>query len=647
MNDMMGMFGGGGGGNIIRMGGQSGGSSTLNQASTGSGITTSGQAGFNYRDSWGKNIEINGSYFYNHAQTENFRKSYRQTFLTDSTLITDDRGNTLSRNDNQRLNLNIIFTIDSFNSVIYNPNLSFQHGFNNADDSTLYSYNTHGVQQMLNESHSINQSIGDAYNWTNNLIWRRKFRKSGRTLAITFNNTLNNSGRDYYSLIDARLNPRNYYTNSKGNADNYSTGLSYTEPLAVNKILEFNYNYSKNNNESNRETFDYDNFSGKYDVLNDTLTNHFKNYNESQRVGTNFRIIQKKYNFQLGISAQETLLQSDNLSKGNVVLEQRYINLYPTASFNYQFARSRSLRFRYTGRTNQPSITQLQDVTDISNYPYLSRGNPALKQEYSNNFSLFYNYFDVVKFRNVFALISFSNTYNKIGNSVTINRDGTQLTLPVNLNGYYNLNGNFNLGIPIQKMKGGNFNTTTRISLSNTPSLYNQVFNYTKNLNAGEDLRLNYNYKEKLDMGIMASLNYNSVHYTSQTNQNQSYYTHNYTADITWTMPKNFILATDFDYVFNTGRISGYNQNYAIWNASIARELFKSNRGELKAYVFDILEQNVSVTRTVGTNYIEDVQNSVLKRFFMLSFIYRINRMGGKQMPGMNRGMRGMRRMGE
>ena len=261
MNDMMGMFngnGGGQGGNIIRMGGQAGGmSSGLNQGTTGSGITTSSQAGLNYRDTWSKFFEVNGSYFYNHAQTENFRKTYRQTFLSDSTFITNDQGHTLSRNDNQRLNLNMIFTIDSFNSIIYNPNLSFQHGVNNSSDSTLYSYNVHGVSNTFNESRTNNESAGNMYNWQNNLIWRRKFRKAGRTLSVTFNNTLSNSGRDSYSDINARINPRNYYTNSVGNTDNYSTGFSYTEPLALNKILEFNYTYSKNNNESDKESFDY------------------------------------------------------------------------------------------------------------------------------------------------------------------------------------------------------------------------------------------------------------------------------------------------------------------------------------------------------------------------------------------------------
>src|SRR5204863_8264153 len=96
------------------------------------------------------------------------------------------------------------------------------------------------------------------------------------------------------------------------------------------------------------------------------------------------------------------------------------------------------------------------------------------KQEFSNNFTLSYNFFDIVKFRNMFAFVSFSNTYNRIANGVYIDPvKGTQLTSPVNLNGYYMLNGNFNIGLPIKKMKRETFNTTTRVMLSRDPSLNN------------------------------------------------------------------------------------------------------------------------------------------------------------------------------
>lgn len=422
--------------------------------------------------------------------------------------------------------------------------------------------------------------------------------------------------------------------------------MSYTEPLARDKILELNYSHNNNRSGSDRKTHDFTN--GKYTMI-DSLRNDFENRNEWDRLGTNFRVVKKNYNYQLGFAVQQTSLESDNLSK-KTTIRQKFTNLFPTASFNYQFARSRSLRFNYRGNTRQPGTTQLQNVIDSSNYRNLYEGNPALKQEFTNNFSLSYNFFDIVKFRNLFAYLTFSNTKNKITNFTAQKPGGVQYTRPVNLDGAFNLNGTFNLGFPIRRMQGGNFNTNTRIAYNRDVnmlydvSMSDTVKNFTNNLNVGEDLRLNYNFKEKLDVGIGVSVNYNSVKYTVQSSRNTSYYTHSYSADLSYTLPAGFILATDFDYTLNTGRSDGFNRNYAIWNGSLAKEVFKNKRGEVKLSVFDILEQNQSIVREIGSNYIEDVQNSVLNRFFMLTFTYKLNRMGGRAMPAMmERATKGLR----
>ncbi|HEY1020852.1 MAG TPA: outer membrane beta-barrel protein, partial [Flavisolibacter sp.] len=250
---------------------------------------------------------------------------------------------------------------------------------------------------------------------------------------------------------------------------------------------------------------------------------------------------------------------------------------------------------------------------------------------------------DVMKFRNFFAFITYSATQNRIANAIEYLPGGVQVSRPENVSGVYNVSGNFNMGFPIRKLQGGNFNFNTRIGYNQDVNLINNTKNYNRNLSVTENLRLNYNFKETLDMGISASVTYNQVRNTVQKANNTNYFTHVYSADITYTLPMNFIIATDVDYTFNTGLASGYNQNYTIWNASIAKEVFKSRRGEIKAYVFDLLNQNTSVYRTVNDNYIQDVQNMTLKRYFMLSFSYKINRMGGRSMPVMQGSSRGMR----
>jgi hypothetical protein len=661
---MIGAFGsggmggfGGGGMNIVKAGGGGGGNfGGLNLGTTGSGVTKSSQMGINYRDTWSKYFDVNGSYFFNHVNTDNDRSSYRTTLTADSTLFTDDRAISKAENDNHRINFNMIYTIDSFNSIIYNPNLSYQKSYNTYSIDSFYTDALKdGNRYRTNESRSAKMSDGDGYNWTNNLIWRRKFRRPGRTFSLNLTNTLSESQRNAYSLLSAKYytdagakwkdSTANNLNKTESGTNNYAVNLSYTEPLSRDKILEVNYNHSNNSSNSDRELFDYNAAHDKFDLLNERLSNNFESQNVYDKLGANFRVVKKKYNYQLGLSVQQANLENNNLSKSTNI-SHTFVNLLPTASFNYQFARSRSFRFNYRGTTRMPNVTQLQDVEDVTNYPYITRGNPSLKQEFNHNISLSYNFFDIIKFRNLFAFLTFTSTENKIANYIEQLQGGlAQRSTPVNISGgIYSINGNFNLGFPIKQLKGGNFNTNTRIGYNRDANFVDRVKNFTKTITAGEDLRLSYFWKEKLDLGVNAGLTYNSVQYSVQARNNTSYFTHSYSLDATYNFPSGFIISSDFDYTFNTGRTNGYNRNYAMWNGSIAQEVLKSKRGEIKLSVYDILNQNVSITRNTGANYIEDVQSSVLNRFFMLTFTYKLSRMGGRTMPAiMERATKGLR----
>ncbi len=90
--------------------------------------------------------------------------------------------------------------------------------------------------------------------------------------------------------------------------------------------------------------------------------------------------------------------------------------------------------------------------------------------------------------------------------------------------------------------------------------------------------------------------------------------------------------------------------------ASLCRYLKKKN-GEIKFSVYDLLNQNQNISRSVGDNYIQDTRTVVLKRYFMLTFMYNLNRAGDNReqrpsgMPGnmprnIERQMRNMERTG-
>ncbi|MEI9957824.1 MAG: outer membrane beta-barrel protein [Ferruginibacter sp.] len=82
-----------------------------------------------------------------------------------------------------------------------------------------------------------------------------------------------------------------------------------------------------------------------------------------------------KYNFQIGTGIQTSQLDNRSIrgiyqtnGKDSVIrTKQSYANLFPTANFTYNFSKRTNLIFHYRGRTNQPTVTQLQDVPDLTN----------------------------------------------------------------------------------------------------------------------------------------------------------------------------------------------------------------------------------------------------------------------------------------
>ena len=608
----------------------------------GPGLTDSKGGGINYADHWGK-VDFQGSYLFTQSINDLLQNTFRQNYFPGDSLSTTFLDHaSRNKNKNHRVNGRWEYGLDSLTSVLYIINLNLQRSDSRYfDTSSVYSDAINDYLAIT--SNTANTTERDGINYSGELLLRRKFAKVGRTLTLGWRNGFfesegegfNRSPFTYFKpdgdIFFSRL--QDYVSGHATRTNNNNVSLTYTEPVSKQSFFEFNYSYSHNKNTSDKRTYDYNSFTDKYDQLNLLLTNYFENANRINRFGVNYREQQKKYNFQLGAAVQSSILLNRSiqaLTNKDTTIRQRFIDFFPTALINFTKNRAKTFQLNYRGRTVTPSAAQLQDVPDVTNPLHIRIGNPLLKQEFNHSLSLNYNTFQLLKFRFFAVNLTYNRTSNKISNSIDSIDRATTITMPVNRNGNYGLSGFMTIGFPIKKLSGSQFNSMTMVSQHRNVSLLYKQRNYTTTLLVSQNFNFNYNYK-KIDAGLSAGLSYNRTRYELQPDLNNNFFTQTYSADLAYDIFKNGLLGTDIDVMINTGRSDGFNQTIPMWNMFAAFQFLKKKNAELKFTVYDILNQNKSVNRYTGENYLTDTRSNVLRRFFMISFSYSLNSMGGKQ----------------
>ncbi|HEY6899925.1 MAG TPA: outer membrane beta-barrel protein, partial [Puia sp.] len=480
--DIFGNGGGrGGGGGGRGGGGGGGGGAAFSGGQSSTGVTSIWAGGANYRNAFGPKTDFYGSYFYNntHVSTNSADSSItpisKEGAPTDSANIKHGNSSSISRTENHRVFLNLEQRFDSNNSLIFRPNITFQHSNPNGYSSSQTIDNIHGQPINTSVGRTSSENSGFAINSTN-LQFRHRFKKPFRTISLDVNTTANiNNGTGYnYSINrffrnNIPTDTLNQFYNDSTHSFSISPTVSYTEPLARNMVLEFNYNHTYNKSTTVNNTYRFTDSLHGYSLFDSLFSNSYKFVSNSDRFGLTWRIQNAKYNLSAGTGIQFTSFNSDNTTKG-IVVAHNYVNWTPTVNFQYTFSRTKHLRFFYNGRTGTPSPNQLQPLTTTSDQISYTVGNPDLKPQFTHSVRALYTSFDPVNQRVLFATINASTIVNDIQTKISYNSKGGQTTTYVNLGGTYNVSGYFNYGFPLKTPKS-NLNFITNVSYAQSQSL--------------------------------------------------------------------------------------------------------------------------------------------------------------------------------
>ncbi len=648
-DDLLGVSGGLGGGGRRggRRGGPGGGGNSFGVPSN-NGIITTNSLGLNYSDKWGEKINFTGSYFFNATDNTVFENTNRETVITeDQRQVYQENQLSTITNNNHRMNARMEYDINEKNALIISPSINFQDNFRY---SNLEGLNLDQSLDSLSDTRNLTENETQGYSISNNLTYRYKFDKVGRTISADLFTSWNqrdqltdliSSNKDYVrNAFDTLVQE----TTALSDGFNYRTNLTYTEPISEKSVATLSYQIGNNKSAADQKTFQLANEQGIM-VLDTALSNEFDNKFLTQRAGLGYRYNNKGLNINMNLDYQYAVL--DNQSEFPTVgtFYRDFKNLMPTVTMNYRTEGGTSYRFRYRTRTDEPSVNQLQNVINNSNPLNLSVGNPSLGQSYNHSMFVNMSRFNMETNKTFFAFLFTNFNTNFIGtntfvapqdtliNNEVLLRRGGQITSPVNLNGQMNARLFLSYGTSIPKWKT-KVNLNPGLSYGRTPGIINGQTNTNENIDIRQGVTFASNISKDVDFTLSTTATYTLVNSSLQSNLDQNYYIQNSNLRFYYSPNdgKTFI-ANNVNNMLYRGLSEGLDQSVWLWNIEAGYRFLKNNKGELKVYVFDLLKQNNSISRSISDVAVTDTFSNVLTRYGMISFTYIIGNFKKSDLP--------------
>lgn len=627
-------------GNVRRVTRSSNGSFGVNGINFGgsSGITKSDNVGVSYADEWSEKQDLESNYFYGANKTRNETSTRRENILPDRTFFTNSENTSLNQSDSHRGSLNYSVKPDTLTRISIRPNIDISSG-NNETSSFSESLNSDGEQ--INQLNTDNTSEFENKTFSNNLSFSRKLKTKGAYASLRLrntntnseNNSLFNSTREIFGdNPNTEIQNQNIQNNS--HRDEYSISGRYRNLLFEDLFYSLSYEYVNESEKSERNVLDFDDNTGEFSSLNEDLSNAFT-------LNANKHIPKAGVRFDddtLTVSVSGGLNHTE-LKTSNLIQDVNFSNDFNIFAYSgyvaYQFKDKSRLSSWFRNSTQIPSVNQLQPVVNQTNPLNITVGNPDLDASVIHNFSLSYRKYNY-KTRSGFGVYSYF-TYNEdqVVPVTTTDEDLVRTTTYTNLSGGQSAYLNFYINRSLKKSKnqndrerftmGGdfNFNYNKNLGFSNAQSFRSESYQFSPSVD------LNYEIEDLIDVEPRFGITHNITTYNLQQSLDEKFTNLDFGLELTTYWPKNVVFGNNISYTQLGNVSSDFDSDFWLWNVSLGYT-FADEKAIVKFKVYDLLDQNINTRRTTGDDFIQDTDQLILERYFMLSFTYKFSKFGGK-----------------
>lgn len=602
---------------------------------------------------------LGGDATFNHSMNDTRTQSNKESYTDEFTYINNDSTNKLSHAWDAQMRLEMEYQIDTLNKIILRPTISYTN--NHSVSNNSYTFERDTVIDTLNQTVRINDGYQQQESLSENIsaslraIYNRKFLRPGRSLTMQANMQFTNTKGTTQTYAEDHLRDItlvNQQTLSGNNAYTYSLRTSYVEPIyKKNHLLEIALSLSGNTRISEKNQYGLDSLTNEYTIYDSIYSNNLYNSLYSEQLELNYRWVEEKFDMMIGARAIAQQTYSQTFYGGILARDTLYNkwNFAPNVNFRYKFESKKFARIIYRGNTQQPSITQMEPVRNNSDALNETVGNLALQPAYRHNIFMMFSSFNQEKFSSFMTGLRATITEDALTNNTIYDQFGKRYTQTVNADIIpWNIGWDMMSNTPFCK-KMFQLHTRTAVSynervayvlreqdaadieqmIDNNSMMLGEA-SHTGNLRISSDISLRFTHPI-VDIGIkntnIYSLTRNSLNDQSKSNIGDWIIT----GDVTFHLPKDWNISTDVAFTGRYGYTGITDPNEIVWNASIDKSWGNST---LTLRVYDLLHDKKNIVQTVGEDYVSYQKFNTLPTYAMLTFTYKLNRMGGLKAKG-------------
>ena len=601
------------------------------------GFTESMSLGLNANHDFSDDRWIRSSYFYTGLDNVQQQTTQQQQLMGSSAAALQNAvADQSTANTTHRVNVNTQYAFSDGHDLRLRGNLSV----GSSSMTSLQSSETTTFEgRVQNTGVSSNLVDGNDLGGSASLTWRKRLAENGRSLVAAA--TTNIQEPELYGDLETTTGIANrngdlmmqdlFQTQARtGRTLSLSQRLSLTQPVGVGGIFEVFGQRREVNEDQDNSVFD---IGTGTPVFNDFLSSGFERTYSYLRGGFRFNKNTEDTRFVIGLQVQRSNLDGMILDRDEYI-ENGYTHVLPSADYRIQLDEAKTLNFRYTTSTREPSMTELQPFADNTNPIRTYIGNPNLTPEYSHSFNADYRFFDQFSFVNLFTYLRFSYTNDDIVQSRVIDEQALQTVMPVNIDHSWSTNGGVTYGRPIRSV-GARINLNYSFNYTRGVEILNELENNSRVLRNTIEASIDNRDKEIFDVRAGARYSFNDIQNTLNQELNQVYLDRTFYGNAMLHYGAGWTFSTTLNYRLYDESVFGVgDRNVAMLQASISK-LAMNNRVELELIGFDILDQNKGVAYTTGTSFIQERRTESLGQYIMLKVMYRLgSRRGGAARGG-------------